>query len=83
MLLPGGIVLTDRDQVVRSMSGQPWSSFRLEHPQVLQPTPDTAAVHYGVTARRGDGPEYSALVSSLYVRRGEDWKLAFHQQTPR
>jgi hypothetical protein len=83
MQLPGGLTLNDRDTIVRSMSGQPWSAFRLESPTVLQPTPDTGMVTYCVIAKRGDAPEYSALISSLYVRREDGWKLAFHQQTPR
>lgn len=37
---------------------------------------------YGVLAQRDD-TAYSALMSSVYVRRGDGWKLAFHQQTPR
>jgi hypothetical protein len=50
---------------------------------VLQPTADTAVVTYSVVAQREGTPEYSALMSSVYVRRATGWKLAFHQQTPR
>ena len=82
MLLPGGLALRDRDTIIDSMSGPPWTSYRLEDLIEHRPTPDTALVAYGVVARRGDG-EYSALVSSLYVRREEGWRMAFHQQTPR
>lgn len=83
MLLPGGTVLDDRDQIVRSMSGQPWSSYALEVHAVLRPTPDTGIVAYGVVAERAGMPPYSALVSSAYVRRSGGWRLTFHQQTPR
>ena len=38
-------------------------------------------VSYAVTARRGDAP-YAALVSSLYVRHEDGWRLVLHQQTP-
>lgn len=82
MLLPGGMVLDDRAAIVDSMSGQPWSAYELEEMQTLQPTDDTAVVTYGVVAQR-DGQEYSALISSVYVRRDDEWKLTFHQQTPR
>ena len=82
MLLPGGAVLDDRDVIVDSMSGQPWSGFSLEDVRSLPLTADTGVVTYGVVATR-DGQEYSALMSSLYVRREDGWKLAFHQQTPR
>jgi hypothetical protein len=83
MLLPGGLLLTDREQILQSMTGAPWESFRIENPRVLQATPDTGAVIYGVVARREGTTEYSALVSSLYVRRAAGWRLTLHQQTPR
>ncbi len=37
---------------------------------------------YGAVAQR-DSQTYSALMSSVYVRREDEWKLTFHQQTPR
>jgi hypothetical protein len=83
MLLPGGMVLDGRATIVQSMSGQPWSSYELQDLRVLQPTEDTGVVTYGVVARRDGAPEYSALMSSVYVRRSDGWKLTFHQQTPR
>lgn len=82
MLLPGGTSLSDRDAIVRSMSGQPWSSYEMQDPHVLRPTEDVAAVAYEVVARRA-GVTYAALVSSHYVRRDGSWRLFFHQQTPR
>jgi hypothetical protein len=82
MLLPGGLRLADRETIIASMGGPPWSAHRLEGIQEHRPTPDTALVTYGVVARRGE-VEYSALVSSLYVRREQGWRMAFHQQTPR
>jgi hypothetical protein len=82
MLLPGGLALDDRAFIVDAMAGQPWSSYELDDLRSFQPTEDTAVVTYGVLARRGE-QEYSALMSSVYARRGEDWRLTFHQQTPR
>jgi hypothetical protein len=82
MLLPGGLRLADREVIIESMSGPPWSAHRIEEIHEHRPTPDTALVTYGVVARRGD-VEYSALISSLYVRREQGWRMAFHQQTPR
>ncbi|TDD91491.1 nuclear transport factor 2 family protein [Actinomadura rubrisoli] len=83
MLLPGGMRLTDRAEIVRSMSGPPWAEHRLEEPRVLRPASGTGLVTYGAVARREGSPEYSALVSSLYVLRDDGWKMALHQQTPR
>lgn len=83
MLFPGGMVLTDRDTILESMGGQPWATFRFDDPRVSRPTDDTGLVTYGVVAHREGAPEYSALISSMYVRRDNGWKLTFHQHTPR
>jgi hypothetical protein len=83
MLLPGGMVLEDREAIVRSMAGQPWSSYRLEDLRVLRPATNSAIVFYGVVAQRDDAPAYSALISSTYIHREDGWKLTAHQQTPR
>ena len=82
MVLPGGVVLEDRAAIVDSMSGTPWSRFALDDVRTLRPTSETGVVTYRVEAER-DGQGYSALMSSLYIRREQGWKLAFHQQTPR
>jgi hypothetical protein len=82
MVLPGGIVLDDRANIVESMSGQPWSRYALEDVRCVRLAPTIAVVTYGVVAER-DGQEYSARMSSLYIQREDRWKLAFHQQTPR
>jgi hypothetical protein len=46
-------------------------------------TADVGIVAYGVLAERDGTPPSSALVSSTSVRRHGEWKLVFHQQTPR
>ena len=81
MLLPGGMVIDDRDAVIHSMQGAPWSSFELADERVHRLTDTSAVVAYRATARRGD-QEYTALFNSTYVREGEAWRLALHQQTP-
>jgi hypothetical protein len=83
MLLPGGLVLDDRAQILESMSGPPWSTYVLEDLRELRPAPDVAVVHYGVVAQRGSPPPYHALVASTYVRGPDGWRLVLHQQTPR
>ncbi len=81
MLLPDGLSITGRDEAIEAMSGAPWDNFALDHVQVRRPTPDTGLVTYAAKAKRGD-VDYSALVSSLYVRRGDRWSLVHHQHTP-
>jgi hypothetical protein len=81
MLLPGGMVLDDRAQALQALSGQTWSSWELSNLQVLHPTPDTGVVTSSIVARQPRFPDYSAAMSSLYVRDGDSWKLTFHQRT--
>ncbi len=81
MLLPGGLVLEDREDALRSMQGAPWDDYELEDVAVRDLGTGARLVTYGARARRGD-LRYSALMSSVYVRR-DGWRLAFHQQTPR
>jgi hypothetical protein len=81
MLLPGGMVLDDRSVVVDSMRGSPWTSYELRHERVMVLSPTTAVVAYEATARRSDG-DYVALFNSTYVRQGDAWRVALHQQTP-
>jgi hypothetical protein len=44
---------------------------------------DAALLSYRAEARwEGAKADILAYASSIYVRRGGQWKLAFHQQTP-
>ena len=81
MLLPGGMVIDDRAQVVDSMSGAPWSSFELSDERVIDLSDESAVVAYRATAVRDDH-EYTALFNSTYVLEDGAWHLAVHQQTP-
>lgn len=81
MLLPGGMVLDDRQQIIASMRGLPWDSFELSGERVVPLGRDGAVVAYRASATRG-GQKYEALISSTYILDGEHWRLAVHQQTP-
>jgi hypothetical protein len=81
MLLPGGLVINDRDAALEAMSGAPWETFELTDERVLDLTPTSAVVAYRATASR-TGTEYEALVSSTYVRGDFGWRLTVHQQSP-
>jgi hypothetical protein len=83
MLLPGGLAIDDRQTVVDSMGGTPWSSYHLREERVLGLGPDAAVVAYRGTAQRpGMDEPYEALFNSTWVRIDGAWKLALHQQTP-
>jgi len=82
MVFPGNMRITDRSTVLDSMSGPPWASFEIDNPQVLSLGDDAALVVYHASAQREGSPPYSAQITSGYLRRGEEWRLCFHQQTP-
>ena len=69
MLLPGGMVIDDRDTVIQSMGGAPWSSYELADERVYDLGDDSAVVAYRGTATR-DGTDYEALFNSTYIRDG-------------
>jgi len=81
MVFPGGMTVFDRDAVIASVGGEPWSSFDLSDIHVRRPVPDVGIVTYRSTSRRGNQPPCSALITSLYTRRSNAWKLTLHQQT--
>lgn len=80
-LLPGGMVIDDRGEVVRSMRGAPWTSFEMVDERVVVLAGDVAVAGYRATAQRDEG-SYTALFTSTYVRIDGGWRLAVHQQTP-
>ncbi|MGN6871650.1 MAG: hypothetical protein ACTHMY_24910 [Solirubrobacteraceae bacterium] len=43
---------------------------------------DSGVVVYSVVAQRPGDEPYAAVVSSTFVRDNDEWKLAFHQQSP-
>jgi hypothetical protein len=72
----------DKEKIAQSADERRWSGVKMARKGFIEPTDDTAILSYEASARRADGKPYNALVSSGYVRRGRDWKLTFHQQTP-
>ncbi|HEX2165555.1 MAG TPA: nuclear transport factor 2 family protein [Thermoanaerobaculia bacterium] len=74
--------VSTRDEVAGMVEGGPrWRELELEPVALLQPADGVAFLSYRARAER-DGQRHRALVGSGYVRRGGEWKLAFHQQTP-
>jgi hypothetical protein len=72
-----------RDEVAATARDpQRWQDLTTKEKGFLQPTGETALIDYEARETRANGEPYHALVSTLYVRRGEDWKMAFHSQTP-
>lgn len=82
MLFPGGLVLAGKNEILESLSAQPWQGFEIETPRCVRLGDAAAVLSYKVTAQREGSTEYSALISSAYCRTGGTWLLAFHQHTP-
>jgi hypothetical protein len=59
-----------------------WQKLHIDDKSSLALSDDVALLSYRANAMRDKGETYQALVSSAYVRRGGQWKMAFHQQTP-
>ena len=77
-----GMCLT-KTETVEAMDASPgWDAIELGDEQVVPLDDSVALLTYRFSGRRGDDFEYTALMGSVYVRRGADWRMAFHQQTP-
>ena len=75
--------LLDRERIAQSAgAGGRWQDVTIARKAIIRPAQTVAILCYEAAARRGDGSPYRALVSTGYVRRGPDWKMTFHQQTP-
>lgn len=72
-----------RDEVAATATkANRWRNLKMSDRHLLQATEHVAIISYRADVTRADGQPYAALVSSAYVRRGNGWKLAFHQHSP-
>jgi len=74
----------ERGEVVESLrDAPPWESYEIADEKWIPLGPDQELIVYtGRASRSGGQPDFMAIMSSVYVRRGEGWKLALYQQTP-
>jgi hypothetical protein len=75
-------VLTREEAIDAIEAASPWAHFGISNPRVVELGHDIGVVVYTVVAQRADQAPYSAVISSTFVRDGDQWKLAFHQQSP-
>jgi hypothetical protein len=82
MVLANGEIM-DRDGVVTALSqAPPWRTYDISDARVIQAGPESAALVYRGTAYRdANEPAFVGLMSSVYVIRNEEWRLALYQQT--
>ena len=82
MVFPG-MVLTKPQTMESIASGPRWASVSFTEQRLVQLSPGTVALIYRASSARAPGEaSYSALVSSVYVKRDDDGRLALHQQSP-
>jgi hypothetical protein len=81
--LPGFGVVESDDVLEGVAQAEPWESFAIEEPRLVELGPDTAALAHVGSGRRGGDVPYRAAIISVYVRAREAdaWLLAPHQQT--
>lgn len=82
MVLANGVVM-DREAVVAALGeAPPWRSYDIREARLVRTGPEGAALVYRATAyREADEPAFVALMSSVYVRQDDEWRLALYQQT--
>jgi hypothetical protein len=82
MVFPG-MVLTKPETIDAIANGPRWTSVSFADQRLVRLTPDTIALTYRASgSRAGQERPYSAFVSSVYVMRNGEWRLALHQQSP-
>lgn len=81
VVVPG--MALDKDACVAAIeAADGWDEVAMDDVRLATPAEHVAAISYRFTGRRGDAPPYVALLSSVYVARGDGWRLVLHQQTP-
>ncbi|AAZ55694.1 hypothetical protein Tfu_1659 [Thermobifida fusca YX] len=83
MVLANGLVL-DRAAVAVSLNETPpWSGYEISDARLVAAGDDSAILVYtGAAYRAGEPSVFRALMSSVYVRQQDRWRLALYQQTP-
>lgn len=60
-----------------------WEHYELQSVHLVELGSEAALLTYLAVARRGgEDDDFLASISTAYVKQGEKWLLAFHQQTP-
>jgi hypothetical protein len=81
VVVPG--MTMDKPQTVAAMNASPgWDAIAFADQKLTELSDGAALLTYRFLGRRGDDFDYKALMGSVYVRHGDEWRLAFHQQTP-
>lgn len=67
-------VMTKKDAVASNNEAKPWANIKIENARVMKLFDESAALIYHGSAEQ-DGKQYSANISSVYVKRNGGWQL--------
>lgn len=82
-VFPGWGATFDNERVLQAVeSAEPWKTFSIEAPALVELGADVAGLVYTARARRASDDEYNAAITSIYRRVDDGWELVVHQQTP-
>lgn len=83
MVLANGAVM-DRKAVVESLEhAPPWRTYSINDVRLIHSGSDSAAlVYHGTAYREAEEPAFIGVMSSVYQRVDDGWRLALYQQTP-
>ncbi|MGX5914312.1 hypothetical protein ACR0ST_06215 [Aliidiomarina sp. Khilg15.8] len=82
LLRPGDNRIADVDDILKSITKNPWKGFKMENERAIALSDKVAVFIYRLNAERESGEMYSALVSSTYVEEEGELKLIVNQHTP-
>jgi hypothetical protein len=78
-----GLGIVDRRNVLDGVAAaEPWQRVALDEPLLVLLDAGSAALVYRAVARRADGADYVAAITSVYRKDAAGWQLVLHQQTP-
>lgn len=82
MVLANGEVM-DRDTVVTALGhAPPWRTYDIRDTRFVPVGADSVALVYrGIAYREAQEPAFLGLMSSVYLRQDDEWRLALYQQT--
>lgn len=84
MVFPEPTGILERSDILEWLGGgDRWSRIDFSDERLVEIDEDIVQVVYRAVAERSeDGSEYSALITTTYVRENRSWRLVSHQQTP-
>lgn len=79
----GPVGILERDRIVESIRAAPrWSAIEMSDQIVREHGGQVVILAYRARVDREGGGAYEAYCTSTYIREGDVWRIAQHQQSP-